>query len=166
MASEGAPFRGVLYAGLMLTASGPKLLEFNCRFGDPETQVVLPRLRGDLLPILMACAEGRLGGVDASWDPSVALTVALCSAGYPGAYEKGFEISGLREAEQVPGVTVFHAGTRRAGERLLTAGGRVLNVTALGPTLGEARKRAYEAAETITFRGMRYRSDIGRARPS
>jgi phosphoribosylamine--glycine ligase len=166
MASEGSPFRGVLYAGLMLTAGGPKVLEFNCRFGDPETQVVLPRLRGDLLPILKACAEGRLGGVMATWGPDVAITVALCSSGYPGPYERGHEITGLSEAEEVPGVTVFHAGTKRAGDRLLTNGGRVLNVTALAPDLEQARARAYDAAERIRFRGVRYRSDIGRPRAS
>jgi phosphoribosylamine--glycine ligase len=162
MAAEGNPFQGILYAGLMLTPSGPKVLEFNCRFGDPETQVVLPRMEGDLLPILAACAAGDLGSLCAAWRDEAALTVSLCSDGYPGKYTTGHMITGLDAASESPGTMIFHAGTRRAGDgRVLTNGGRVLNVTALAPTLSEARDRAYEAVGRIAFLGMRYRTDIG-----
>jgi len=160
MAAEGAPYRGVLYAGLMLTAQGPKVLEFNCRFGDPETQVVLPRLASDLLPVLRACAAGRLDEAEVAWAPQACVTVVLCSHGYPGSYPKGREISGLDEAARETGVVVFHAGTRREGPRLLTAGGRVLDVTALGDDLVTARDRAYAAASRIRFEGVQYRRDI------
>lgn len=164
MAAEGSPFRGVLYAGLMLTEQGPKVLEFNCRFGDPETQVVLPRLDCDLLPILLACAKGRLDEVEVTWARGSCATVVLCSKGYPGDYPKGLEIRGLEEAGAEPGVVVFHAGTRRDGDRVLTAGGRVLNVTAFGTTLAQARERAYAAAAKIRFDGMQFRNDIAGTR--
>jgi phosphoribosylamine--glycine ligase len=160
MAAEGCPYRGVLYAGLMLTADGPKVLEFNCRFGDPETQVVLPRMTSDLLPVLSACAAGRLGGTEVAWSDQSCVTVVLCSEGYPGCTQKGREIHGLEEAGRETGIVVFHAGTRREGDRVLTAGGRVLDVTALGADLATARSRAYAAAARIRFEGMQYRQDI------
>ncbi|MGC8762874.1 MAG: phosphoribosylamine--glycine ligase [Acidobacteriota bacterium] len=160
IAAEGCPYRGVLYAGLMVTASGPKLLEFNCRFGDPETQVVLPRLESDLVEVALACAEGRLGGLEIRWRAEAAVTVVLASRGYPGPYRTGVPIEGIEEAEALPGVQVYHAGTRRDGDRLVTAGGRVLNVTALAPTVGEARERAYDAAARIRFEGKTFRTDI------
>jgi len=160
MAEERSPFRGVLYAGLMLTSQGPQLLEFNCRFGDPETQVVLPRLETDLLEICLACAEGRLDPSLLRWRNEAAVTVVLASGGYPGSYATGRVIEGLEEAALIPGVTIFHAGTRREGERLLTSGGRVLNVTALAPTREEARQKAYAAVATIRFENMHFRGDI------
>ncbi len=160
IAAEGFPYRGVLYAGLMVTASGPKLLEFNCRFGDPETQVVLPRLETDLVDVALACARGGLRSVELRWKAEAAVTVVLASRGYPGPYRTGIPIEGVEEAEALPGVQVFHAGTRREGDRLVTAGGRVLDVTALAPTVEEARQRAYRAADTIRFEGKTYRTDI------
>lgn len=160
MAQEGSPFRGVLYAGLMLTDAGPKLLEFNCRFGDPETQVVLPRLESDLVEICLACAGGTLDPAMARWKDEVAVTVVLASGGYPGHYATGKVIEGLEEAALVPGVTVFHAGTRLEGGQVFTSGGRVLDVTALAATREEARQRAYEAVSMIRFEGMTYRKDI------
>ena len=165
LARMDRPYRGVLYAGLMVTRGGPKTLEFNVRFGDPETQVLLPRLRCDLGALLLACAEGRLDGVDDAafdWDPRAAVTVVLCSGGYPAAFSKGHRIYGIDDANALPNVTVFHAGTARDDEgNVVTAGGRVLNVTALGDTLEAARDRAYEAVGRITFAGMHYRKDIG-----
>ncbi len=160
----GAPFQGVLYAGLMLTRQGPYVLEFNCRFGDPETQPLLRRLRSDLLELLLAAAEGRLAEWDQplEWDPRPAVCVVLCSAGYPGKYETGKVISGIEEAEQVPEVKVFHAGTRRDERgRLVTDGGRVLAVTAVGDDFAVARERVYAAIERIHFSGMHFRRDIG-----
>ena len=164
MALEGSPFRGVLYAGLMLTGEGPKVLEFNCRFGDPETQVVLPRLDGDLVEICMACAQGRLDAGSVAWKKEAAVTVVLASGGYPGAYQTGKAITGLDEAGALPGVTVFHAGTKRQGGTAVTSGGRVLDVTVTGPTREEARARAYEAVAKIHFDGMHYRKDIAAAK--
>lgn len=161
MAAEGAPFTGVLYAGLMLTADGPQVLEFNVRFGDPETQVVLPRLKSDLVPILASIPAGTLDRVVAEWDPEPAVCVVLAAGGYPGSYEKGRSISGLDMAGQLSGVTVFHAGTRRVEERCVTAGGRVLGVTARAEGLEAAIMRAYEAVNSIYFEGMHYRRDIG-----
>jgi phosphoribosylamine--glycine ligase len=155
---RGTPFHGVLYAGLMMTAAGPKVLEYNCRFGDPETQAVLPRLRSDLLELLEAASTpGGLAGVEPDWAPDWAVTVVLASRGYPLSASKGDLISGLDEVE---GAEVFHAGTASRDGRIVTAGGRVLNVTALGATPGEARDRAYEAAERIDFDGRQMRSDI------
>jgi phosphoribosylamine--glycine ligase len=155
---RGTPFHGVLYAGLMMTAAGPKVLEYNCRFGDPETQAVLPRLRSDLLELLEAAATpGGLAGVEPDWSPDWAVTVVLASRGYPASASKGDPISGL---EDVHGAEVFHAGTAERDGRIVTAGGRVLNVTALGATPGEARDRAYEAAERIEFDGRQMRGDI------
>ncbi len=160
MEAEGVRYRGVLFAGLMLTEDGPKLLEFNCRFGDPETQAVVPRLRSDLGELLLACVEGNLGNYKAIWSPDVCVAVVAAAGGYPGPYETGFEIRGLKEAEEVEGVVVFHAGTAERRGRVVTSGGRVLAVSALGGTATEARDRAYEACSRISFRGMHYRRDI------
>jgi phosphoribosylamine--glycine ligase len=155
---RGTPFHGVLYAGLMMTAAGPKVLEYNCRFGDPETQAVLPRLRSDLLELLEAStAPGGLDGVVPDWSPDWAVTVVLASRGYPDSSSSGDVIRGLDEVE---GAEVFHAGTAERDGEIVTAGGRVLGVTALGATPGEARERAYAAAERITFEGRQMRTDI------
>lgn len=155
-------YRGCLYGGFMLTPEGPKVLEFNARFGDPETQVVLPRLEGDLVNIMLAVAEGRPEDIVLSWSDKWAVSVVLASEGYPGPYEKGKVILGLEEAQDLDGVIVFHAGTALNPDgELITAGGRVLNVVALGDTFEEARNRAYEACELIKFEGVQYRSDIG-----
>lgn len=156
-------YRGCLYGGFMLTPEGPKVLEFNARFGDPETQVVLPRLEGDLVNIMLAVAEGRPEDIVLSWSDKWAVSVVLASEGYPGSYEKGKVILGLEEAQDLDGVIVFHAGTALNPDgELITAGGRVLNIVALGDTFEEARNRAYEACELIKFEGVQYRSDIGR----
>ncbi len=161
--AEGAPYVGVLYAGLMITRDGPKVLEFNCRFGDPETQVILPLLASDLVDVLEACLNGTLARADVRWRPGAAVTVVAASEGYPGPYPKGRPITGIEEAEALPGVVVFHAGTARDAEgRLVTAGGRVLNVTAIADDLPQAIRRAYEAIACIHFEGMHYRRDIGR----
>jgi phosphoribosylamine---glycine ligase len=160
MAVEGHPFRGTLYAGLMLTPAGPRVLEYNVRFGDPETQPTMVRLQSDLFELLWAGANGDLDQVEIKWDPRPAVTVVLTSGGYPGRYAKGFPITGVELAERDPDVVVFHAGTESRGGKLLTAGGRVLNVTALGDTIADARRKAYEAVEKIHFEGMVYRSDI------
>jgi phosphoribosylamine--glycine ligase len=158
---RGTPFHGVLYAGLMMSAEGPKVLEFNCRFGDPETQAVLPRLRSDLAQLFLAAREpGGLAGMGADFDDAWAVTVVLASAGYPASSSKGDVISGLEEAAAVEGVEILHAGTAASGERIVTAGGRVLNVTGLGSDAAAARDRAYEAASKIDFHGMQMRSDI------
>ena len=161
MKRRGTPFHGVLYAGLMLTTDGPKVLEFNCRFGDPETQAVLPRLRSDLLALCLAAREpGGLGGTEAEFGDDWAVTVVLASAGYPASSSKGDVISGLDQAAAVDGVEVTHAGTARSKGDVVTAGGRVLNVTGIGPTAAEARRRAYDAAELIRFEGVQMRTDI------
>ncbi|MDO4289982.1 MAG: phosphoribosylamine--glycine ligase [Eggerthellaceae bacterium] len=155
-------YRGTLYGGFMLTPKGPRVVEFNARFGDPETQVVLPRLESDLVDVMCAVAEGRAEDVRLSWSDAWAVCVVLASEGYPGAYEKGKVILGIEEAEALDGVTVFHAGTKRnADGELVTNGGRVLNVVALGATFEDARDRAYEACELINFEGKQLRSDIG-----
>jgi phosphoribosylamine--glycine ligase len=159
--SEGIDYRGVLYGGFILTTDGPRVLEFNARFGDPETQVILPRLQTDLAEVLMATANARLGELQLSWSPHWAVSVVLASGGYPEGYETGKAIFGIEEAEAVPGVTVYHAGTRLDGGVFFTSGGRVLNVTALGPDFEAARERAYEAVARIEFEGMFFRSDIG-----
>jgi phosphoribosylamine--glycine ligase len=161
MRRRGTPFHGVLYAGLMLTEAGPKVLEFNCRFGDPETQAVLPRLRSDLLALCQASREpGGLAGLDAGFGDDWAVTVVLASAGYPASSSKGDVIGGLDQAAAVEGVEVTHAGTARSDGEVVTAGGRVLNVTGLGPTAADARRRAYDAAELISFEGRQMRTDI------
>ena len=161
MAAEGTPYRGVLYAGLMLTEAGPKLIEYNVRFGDPECQVLMPRLMSDFLPVVLAGAEGSFGEVNVRWRPVHAMTVVMAAEGYPGSYEKGSEIKGLEQAEAIDGVTVFHAGTKADGDRLLATGGRVLNVTAEGETLAEARDRAYRAVDCIDWPDGFCRRDIG-----
>jgi phosphoribosylamine--glycine ligase len=161
MAAEGRPYRGVLYAGLMLTSAGPRLLEYNVRFGDPECQVLVPRLDGDLLPLCQAVAEGRGLPPSVAWRPEAAVCVVLASGGYPGEYRTGLPIEGVERAEAHPGVTVFHAGTARRDGRLTTAGGRVLGVTALGPDIASAVALAYAGAAEIRFDGMHYRRDIG-----
>ncbi|MEZ4864159.1 MAG: phosphoribosylamine--glycine ligase [Caldilineaceae bacterium] len=163
MAAEGAPYTGVLYAGLMLTPRGPHVIEFNCRLGDPETQAVLPLLQGDLLDLLLACTTGHLASLREShkitWQEQAALTVVLASRGYPGEYEQGVEITGIEEAEQND-CLVFHAGTKWVDNRLVTAGGRVLNVTATGNTLTQAAKRVYAGIRKIHYNGAYYRKDI------
>jgi phosphoribosylamine--glycine ligase len=158
---EGRVYRGVLYAGVMVTSEGPKLLEFNCRFGDPETQAVLPRLGDDLLPLLRAAARGELGGVRAQWRHEAAVCVVLAAGGYPAAPRRGDLISGIGEALNLPGVVVFHAGTGLDEGRLVTAGGRVLSVVGRGATVADARVQAYQAVERVSFAGMHYRHDIG-----
>ena len=159
-AAEGIDFRGILYPGLMLTSTGPKVLEFNARFGDPETQVYLTRLENDLLELLEASVEGSLARVDLRWSANCAVCVVLASAGYPGSYAKGKPIRGLAEAEKLPGVKVFHAGTAWEEAEFVTNGGRVLGVTALGADLRGARDQAYAAVERIQFEGMQFRRDI------
>ena len=161
MRRRGTPFTGVLYAGLMITAEGPKLIEYNVRFGDPEAQVLMPRLTSDLVPALVAACEGRLADIELRWSADAALTVVLAAKGYPGAYARGSEIRGVAAAEAMDGVVVFHAGTRCDGDRLLADGGRVMNVTALAPTLAQARARAYAAAERIEWPDRFFRRDIG-----
>ncbi|RME85991.1 MAG: phosphoribosylamine--glycine ligase [Caldilineae bacterium] len=163
MRDEGTPYRGVLYAGLMITAAGPQVLEFNCRFGDPETEVILPLLESDLLAIMQDCVGGRLQPGQIRWSRGAAACVIAASGGYPVAYEKGLPIRGVDEAAALPGVHIFHAGTARNEHgTLLTAGGRVLAVTATGSDRQEALSRAYEAIARISFAGMHYRRDIGR----
>ncbi|MFC7440748.1 phosphoribosylamine--glycine ligase [Laceyella putida] len=155
---EGIEYKGVLYAGLMITAEGPKVIEFNARFGDPETQVVLPRLETDLVEVMEAVISGTLDELSLSWSEQAAVCVVLAAGGYPGSYEKGWPISGL---ESVPdGVVVFHAGTKRRDCGIVTAGGRVLGVTALGADIKDARDKAYQQVKTISFKDMHYRTDI------
>jgi phosphoribosylamine--glycine ligase len=161
MAEEGTPFAGVLYCGLMMTARGPEVLEFNARFGDPETQALLVRLDSDLVEALEACVDGRLAETELRWSPGAAACVVASSAGYPGSYKTGLPITGLGAAAQVPGVQVFHSGTAQVGGQLVTAGGRVLGVTAAGDSLKEALDRAYQALAEIHFEGIYYRRDIG-----
>jgi phosphoribosylamine--glycine ligase len=156
---SGVNFRGLLFPGLMITPDGPRVLEFNCRFGDPETQVILPRLKSDLLPLLEATIDGKLDCTRIEWDPRAAVTVVLASGGYPSKYDVGKPITGL-EAAGGEDVHIFHAGTRRENDSLVTAGGRVLAVTALGDTVSAAREVAYEAASQIHFDGCHYRRDI------
>jgi phosphoribosylamine---glycine ligase len=161
MADEDTPFTGVLYCGLMLTARGPQVLEFNARFGDPEAQAILVRLESDLVEALEASIDGRLSETTLRWAPGASACVVASSSGYPGTYKTGLPISGLGAAAQVPGVEVFHAGTAQAGAQLLTAGGRVLGVTAAAASLEEALARAYQALAEIQFEGIYFRRDIG-----
>ena len=161
MAEEETPFAGVLYCGLMMTARGPQVLEFNARFGDPETQAILVRLKSDLVDALEACIDGTLSETELKWKRGASACVIASSSGYPGSYQTGFPISGLAAAAGVPGVNVFHSGTSLVGGQLHTAGGRVLGVTADAPTLDEALSRAYEAMAEIHFDGIYYRRDIG-----
>ena len=160
MAEAGTPFKGVLYAGLMITAQGPKIFEYNCRFGDPECQVLMLRLKSDILPALIATADGSLRHFDLRWSDETALAVVMAAKGYPDAYQKGSEIRGLDAAARVEGVEIFHAGTRADGTRVLANGGRVLNVTALGPTVEIARDRAYRAVDLIDWPDGFCRRDI------
>jgi phosphoribosylamine--glycine ligase len=160
LADDGAPFQGCLYAGLMKTAGGLKVIEFNCRFGDPETQVVLPLLDSDLLELLLACAHGRLGSPELRWRPGAAVAVVLASGGYPGPYDTGKPIAGLAAAAAIPGVAVFHAGTGLREGRVVTGGGRVLCVSAHGANFAEAIDTAYAAAARIQFEGSQHRTDI------
>jgi phosphoribosylamine--glycine ligase len=160
-AERGLTYMGVLYLGLMITKNGPRLVEYNCRFGDPEAQVLLPRLKSDLLAALLAARDGTLGKLSLEWRDETALTVVMASGGYPGTYEKGHEVFGLEEAAKLPGVTVFHAGTEKRDGKILAVGGRVLDVTATGRDVAEARMRAYAAVEKISWKTSFYRRDIG-----
>lgn len=160
MAREGYPFKGILYTGLILTDKGPKVLEYNCRFGDPETQVVIPRLETDLVEIVEAAIAGDLSEVDIKWKEEVATCIVLASGGYPGDYEIEKPITGIKEAEDA-GALVFHAGTKIKNDKVVTNGGRVLGVVALGKKVKDAREKAYEAISKISFEGMHYRKDIG-----
>ncbi|NPV43374.1 MAG: phosphoribosylamine--glycine ligase [Firmicutes bacterium] len=162
MKRENRPYKGVLYAGLMITSKGPKVLEFNCRFGDPEAQAVLPLLESDLVSVMQAVIDGRLDEAEIRWKDKKAVCVIMASGGYPRKYEKGFKISGIEEAEKIEGITVFHAGTAKKGDSIVTAGGRVLGVTALGDNLDSAARLAYKGVEKISFKGAHYRKDIGR----
>jgi len=162
MAHEGIPYKGILYAGLMITKNGPKVVEFNCRFGDPETQVVLPQMKGDLTPVLIACCDGTLDRVAIEWANRACVTVVMASGGYPRDYAKGKVITGIGEAQANPNVIVFHAGTRLKNGDLVTNGGRVLNVTATGPDIASTIARAYEAVGKICFEDAHFRNDIGR----
>jgi phosphoribosylamine--glycine ligase len=162
LGKEGAPYRGVLFVGLMVTSEGPKVLEYNCRFGDPECQVLMTRLGDDLVPLLLAAAAGEPLPTQTHWRPEAAVCVTLASGGYPGVYATGFPITGLEAAAGIEGVRIFHAGTAERDGRLVTAGGRVLGVTATGAGLRQAIDRAYAAAGRIRFEGMHYRADIGR----
>lgn len=162
LVADGIDYRGVLYGGFMLTPEGPKVLEFNARFGDPETQVILPRLKTDLVEVMLAVAQDHLDEVELDWRDDWAVSVVLASKGYPASYQKGFAITGIDEARELPGVTVYHAGTALGDDGVLrTSGGRVLNVTALGSTFQEARQRAYAGCEAIQFDGKTMRGDIG-----
>ena len=162
MNRDEKPYSGVLYAGIMITEDGPKVLEYNCRMGDPETQPLLMRLRSDLVPILLATTEGRLDEMEIEWDPTPAICVVMASGGYPVGYKTGYPIEGLDEVEEMEDVMVFHAGVRREGSQVVTAGGRVLGVTARGDTIRQARDLAYEAVGKIHFKDAHWRTDIGR----
>jgi phosphoribosylamine--glycine ligase len=157
----GTPYKGVLYAGLMITAEGPKLIEYNVRFGDPECQVLMPRLMSDLVPALLACCDGMLKNFDLRWYPDAALAVVMAAKGYPGTVAKGSVIDGLAAAAEVEGVEIFHAGTKADDGRVLANGGRVLNVCALGKTVREAQARAYAAVDRIRWPDGFCRRDIG-----
>jgi phosphoribosylamine--glycine ligase len=161
MQAMGAPYKGVLYAGLMITADGPKLIEYNVRFGDPETQVLMLRLMSDLVPALLAASDGMLKSFDLRWYPDAALTVVMAAKGYPGSYAKGSVIAGLEAAAEVEGVEIFHAGTKAEGGRIVANGGRVLNVSALGKSVGEAQARAYQAVDRVQWADGFCRRDIG-----
>jgi phosphoribosylamine--glycine ligase len=160
MAQEGTPYQGVLYAGIMITAQGPKVIEFNCRFGDPETQVVLPLLSSDLIPAALACTQGQLSADMVAFKDEAAVCVVMAAGGYPGNYSKGMTITGIEDAEHLPGVMVWHAGTGREDHHWIANGGRVLNVIATAPDIATAVKRVYEAAGKIHFEGGHYRHDI------
>jgi phosphoribosylamine--glycine ligase len=161
MKARGTPYTGILYAGLMLTKDGPQLIEYNARLGDPETQVLLPRLKSDLVAALLAACDGALNSVSLQWADAAALTIVMAAKGYPGAVEKGSEIRGIDRAEEQNDVIVFHAGTKQDGDRIVASGGRVLNVTALGSTITEAQRRAYDAVDRIDWPEGFCRRDIG-----
>jgi len=161
MNRDGRRYKGVLYAGLMITKSGPKVLEYNCRFGDPEIQPICMRLESDLVDLLEAVVKTKLAKQEIVWKDEAAVCVVMASGGYPGAYSKGKEISGLHDAGAMDDVKVFHAGTEKKGEKILTAGGRVLNVTALGKDIPAAIERAYQAVDKLSFEGAQHRTDIG-----
>jgi phosphoribosylamine---glycine ligase len=161
MQRNGTPFKGVLYAGLMITAEGPMVLEFNVRFGDPETQAILPRMKSDLVELILASCEERLDMVKLRWDKRSCVCVVISSGGYPGEYEKGKEISGLKEAQEVPDTFIFHAGTKKENDKIVTAGGRVLGVTSLGLGIEKAIELAYQAVDKINFDRCFFRRDIG-----
>ncbi len=161
MRADGIPYQGVLYAGLMITPDGPKTLEFNARFGDPETQPLMMRMQSDIVPIMEACADGTLDTCSLEWKPESAVCVVMASEGYPSSYEKGRPIRGLDQANSLPGVTVFHAGTQRVGDDIVTSGGRVFGVTALGGFVKKAIEKAYQAVSKIQWRGAQFRKDIG-----
>ncbi len=161
MEKEGCLYKGVLYAGIMVTQDGPKVLEYNARFGDPETQAVLPRLKTDLVEIMESVIDGRLDKTSIEWDSGAAVCVVLASGGYPGKYKSGYTIEGLDEAQKLPGVFLFHAGTSAAGCDTVTSGGRVMGVTALGGSIRSAVDKAYDAVSKISFKDMHYRKDIG-----
>ena len=163
MAAEGRPFKGVIFFGLMLTQDGPKVLEYNARFGDPEAQVVLPRMKNDMLEVVEACIDGRLDQMELEFENNAAVCVVLASEGYPVSYEKGFEITGLESFENKDGYYCFHAGTKSEDGKIVTNGGRVLGVTAKGETLQDARANAYEAARWVHFDHQYMRNDIGKA---
>ena len=162
MKADGRPYKGVLYAGLMMTKNGPRVLEFNCRFGDPETQPILMRMESDIVPILVAASEGTLHEVKIKWKQEAAVCVVMAAKGYPGNYLKGSEINGLEEAAKLNDTMVFHAGTAVKDGKVVTAGGRVLGVTALGPTIKDAIENAYRAVGKISWEGAQYRRDIGK----
>ena len=159
--NEGKKYIGMLYLGLMLTERGPELLEFNVRFGDPETQAILPRLKNDLVEVILATVEGNLDKINLSWDNRACICVVIASGGYPQSYEKGKEIFGLEQAAKLSDTFVFHAGTKKENEKYFTSGGRVLNVVSLGDNLRKAKARAYQAIEKINFEKMYFRRDIG-----
>jgi phosphoribosylamine--glycine ligase len=161
MGEEGRPYKGVLYAGLMIHDGHPRVLEFNARFGDPETQPVLMRMKGDIIPILEACMKGNLSGCEIEWDSRASVCVVMASRGYPGDYEKGKPIAGLKEVSKMEGIFVFHAGTALKDGQLVTNGGRVLGVTGLGKDIPRAIERTYEAVRKISWEGVHYRTDIG-----
>lgn len=160
MREKGRPYKGILYAGLMLTSTGPKVLEFNCRFGDPELQPIILLLKSDIMPILEAIADGNLLEVEIQWSDQAAVCVVMTSGGYPREYETGKEIRGLHEVAKMENVVVFHAGTKEENGKILTAGGRVLGVTALTDTIPEAIDRVYEAVSTLSWEGEHHRTDI------
>jgi phosphoribosylamine--glycine ligase len=161
MAKEGTPYKGILYAGLMITENGPKVIEYNVRFGDPETQAILPRMETDLVPALLACCNGTLDSCEIRYSPRPCVSIVMASEGYPGVYAKAKEITGVDEAEALEDVAVFAAGVKRKGDQLFSSGGRVLNVTALGNTQRAAMEKAYQAVSCIHFEGAFYRRDIG-----
>ncbi|MEX0297642.1 MAG: phosphoribosylamine--glycine ligase [Kordiimonas sp.] len=161
MTDMGHPYKGVFFAGLMITETGPKLIEYNCRFGDPECQVLMSRMTSDIVPLLAAAANGELDGLEIDWSDSVALTVVMAANGYPGSYKKGTEISGLAAAEATGNVRVFHAGTKMDHGQIVSSGGRVLNITALGDTVTEAQNTAYAAVSKVKWSDGFFRKDIG-----